>query len=391
MSVRHVGYNGARAMTELNDVYITGIGSFSPGAPLSFEEAERALGPLDRAPDKLRAWIDRVRPIFKEMLSIRAYYYALDPESRRPTHDNLTLCVPCARAAMAEAGVGPGDIDAVLYGGILMENVCPPTTVLLQEALGIPRCAEFAIHSNCTSIYKAIQVAADFLRLGRYRNALVVSSQLSSAFLRSEFYNQSVVDKKDAILRWFLCDGAGALVLTSRPRGPRRLRVVDTYIASAGLGLGPDMYCLMGGQRCQPLEVFERGWHHLKQSFDSVARTAPRLFMEALDDMIARIGVGPAAFRYFLANIPTRHLSDLLLERLKKDDRFRGVTLYSKLAERGYPGPPAILVGLDEFVRETDLRPGERVVNLVTESSKWMHGGFLLEAAGEPGPWPRRG
>jgi 3-oxoacyl-[acyl-carrier-protein] synthase III len=376
-------------MPELSDVYITGVGSASPGAPLSFEEAERVLGPLDGAPQKTRAWVERVRPIFKELLGIRTYYYALDPATRRPIDDNVTMSVRSGRAALAEARFEAAEIDLVLFAGMIMENICPPTTVLLQEELGIPRCAEFAIHSNCTSIYKAIQVASDFLRLGRYRNALVVSSQLSSPVLRSEFFNQALVDKKQALLRWFLCDGAGALVLTSEPRTSRRLRIVETFIEATGLGMGPEMTCVMGGHRCLLPEAFERGWHHLSQDFESVAKVAPRMFWEALDRMLDRTGIDVGRVRHFLANIPTRHLSDLLLEKIENDGRFRDVAIYSKLAERGYPGPPAILIALDEFVRETRLRPGELILSLVTESSKWMHGGFILEAAGDPGAWPR--
>ncbi len=376
-------YNNRPKMAELNDVYISGVGSALPGAPVPFDEADRVLGPLDRAPAKLRAWIERVRPIFKELLGIRFYHYALDPITRRPTDDNLTMSVRSARKALDEAGLKPEDIDLILFAGIAMEYACPPTTVLLQEELKIPRCAEFSIHSNCTSIYKAIQVAADFLRIGRYRNALVVSSQVSSAFLRAEFFNQAVLEKKQILLRWFLSDGAGALVLTSRPQGPNRFRIVDTFVESSGLGLGPDMYCVMGGHRCQPLEVYEKGWHHLNQNFESVAKISPQLFKEAKDAMIARTGVDLSRVRYFLANIPTRHLNDLLVDSLKKDARFRDVALYTKLADQGYPGPPAILIALDEFRREVALRPGDLVMSLVSESSKWMHAGFVLEYAGE--------
>lgn len=57
MELLQVEYNSARAMPVLHDAFITGIGSFSPGDPLSFEDAERVLGPLDEAPAKLRAWI----------------------------------------------------------------------------------------------------------------------------------------------------------------------------------------------------------------------------------------------------------------------------------------------------------------------------------------------
>ncbi|NIQ80113.1 MAG: 3-oxoacyl-ACP synthase, partial [Anaerolineae bacterium] len=55
-----------------------------------------------------------------------------------------------------------------------MEQI-PPITTRIQEALGIDTCSEMAIHSNCTSAYKALMVAHDMVRNGRYKNALVIS------------------------------------------------------------------------------------------------------------------------------------------------------------------------------------------------------------------------
>jgi len=366
------------------DVYITGVGSYSPGDPIPFNRIEDVLGKITEAPPKLLNWIERVRPIFRELLGIDAYYYALDPVTRRPTEDNVTLSVKSAERALAMAGIEAAEIDLLVYAGILMENVCPPTSVLIQEKLKIPECADFAIHSNCTSVYKALQLASDLLANGRYSNALIVTSQLSSSFLRSEFFNQRLLQKKQVILRWFLCDGSGALVLTTQKRPiPKQLRVIDTYVDSPGLGLGPDMYCEMGGTRCNPLEVYEKGWHHLNQNFENIGKVAPGLFRQARIKMMAGSGIKIEDIKYFLANIPTKHLNDLLIGTFKKGLNLKNMVFYTKLAERGYPGPSAILMALDGFLGETPLVKGDLVMSLVTESSKWMHGGFILEYAGK--------
>ena len=71
---------------------------------------------------------------------------------------------------------------------------------------------------------------------GRYNNALVVCGSNVVAFLRSEYFNQKVMTEEEAVLRWFLSDGAGALVLTSEKPGKIPLKVADTYLESVGLG-----------------------------------------------------------------------------------------------------------------------------------------------------------
>lgn len=366
------------------DVYITGMGSFSPGDKIPFDRIDDVLGEITDAPPKLMKWIKKVQPTMKEMLGMEYFHYAIDPVTKKPTEDNVTMCVKSAKKALAMAGMKASDVDLLLYGGAIMEQAAPPTSVLIQDKLNIPYCAEMSIHSNCTSIYKAIQVGTDLIANGRYQSALLMSSQLSSPFLSARYYNQKILIRDQVILRWFLCDGAGALVLSNRKNpGGINLRVVDTYLESVGAGLGPDMYALVGGHRSQPMEVYEHGWHHLTQNITNVARVAPSLCKKGMDNMLARTGLDLARVKYFLANIPTKHFMDIVISGLKKNYQVPQVNFYTKLGERGYQGAPAVLIALDEFFqehsREKKVDRGDILMSLVTESSKWMQGGFILE------------
>jgi len=368
-----------------HEVYVAGLGSFLPNDPVPFTEIESVLGKITEAPPKILNWIDRMRPIMEEMLGVETCHYAMDPETRAPTEDNVTMSVKAADKAMAMAGISKEDIDLIVYAGVVMENLCPPTTVLIQEAMGIPDVAEYAVHSNCTSIYKAIQLAADQIALGRYKTALIMTSQLSSPFLRAEHYNQKVLTKPQILLRWFLSDGAGAIVLTRDPSlGRKRMKVVETYTESIGLGEGPDMYCIIGGQHINLLEAYEHGWHHLTQNFERVARLALDLGKKAADRMVDRLGLDWSSIRYFFMNVPTKHIGDQMMADMQRDKDIPNLEVYSKLSEHGYPGPCAIIHGLDGFLQERTPQKGEIMFSVVAESSKWMYAGFVLEYLGAP-------
>ena len=69
---------------------------------------------------------------------------------------------------------------------------------------------------------------------------------------------------------------------------------------------------------------------------------------------------------------------DVVVKRLRKE-LHPGLEFYTKLSTRGYQGAPAIIIAIDDYLRETDMRPGDRIVSFVTESSKWMHAGFILD------------
>jgi 3-oxoacyl-[acyl-carrier-protein] synthase-3 len=361
------------------NVYLAGIGSFSPGDPVPFDKIEDVLGRITDAPEKLLKRIDRMRPIMKEMLGVEYSHYALDPNTRQITETNVSMSVKAANKALEMANMNASQIDLIVYAGIFFDHMCPPTSVFVQEALNIPHCAEISIHSNCTAIYKALQVASDLIACGRYKNAIVVTSQLSSPFLQAEYFNQKVMTEEQVILRWFLSDGAGALVLSSNKPAKPCLKVLDTYLESVGVGLEPAMKMLIGASRSNVLEIYKNGWHHLTQDLKTVAKLAPELGRKGFRRMRGKCNFDPSKIKCFFLNIPTKHLMDTGVEIIKTELNNPDLYFYTKLSTRGYPGAPAIIIALDEYLHETSLNPGDLLVSFVTESSKWMHAGFILE------------
>jgi 3-oxoacyl-[acyl-carrier-protein] synthase III len=362
------------------DVYMAGIGSYSPGDPVPFDKIEDVLGRLTNAPARVLKRIDRIRPIMKEMLGIEYSHYALDPTTRQLTETNVTMSVKSSNKALEMAKMDAAQIELIVYAGIFYDYMCPPTSVFVQEALNIPHCAEIAIHSNCTAIYKALQVASDLIDYGRYDNALVIASQLSSPFLRAEYYNQRVITEEQAVLRWFLSDGAGALVLTSNKPAKPSLKVLNTYLESVGVGIEPSMKMLIGATKSNLHEIYENGWHHLTQDFKTVAKLAPELARKGSREMLQKWNLFDLSrVKCFFLNIPTKHLMDIGIKMAKAESKNPDLPYYTKLSTRGYPGAPAIIIALDEYLHETRLNPGDQLVSFVTESSKWMHAGFILE------------
>ncbi len=360
------------------EVYISGLGSYSPGSPVPFDQIEDVLGKITEAPPKLLKRIERMRPVMKELLGIEYSYYALDPKTRQKTENNVSMCVKSANIALERAELKAEQVDLIVYAGILYDYLCPPSSVLVQDALNIPYCAEIAIHSNCTAIYKALQVAADLVANGRYNNALVVTSQLSSAFLRSEYYNQKMLTEEQVILRWFLSDGAGAVVVSSAPPPKNGFRIVDTYLESVGVGIEPTMRMLIGAENSILPEIYDKGLHHLTQDIKVVSKLAPTLGLKGFRTMVEKTGLDVASLRCFFANVPTKHLMDQIIKDVRSNWN-NTIPFYTKLATRGYQGAPAIIIALDEYMHENDLKSGDTLASFVTESSKWMHAGFILE------------
>lgn len=374
-----------------NSVYIAGSGAFLPGSAVPFDQIETVLGELLEAPPKIQRWIKNTGKIMGELLEVKKFHYALDPETRQFTHDNVSMAVQAAHRALQLARMTPTDIDLICYGSAHQDQM-PTASVRIQEALEIEACDELSIHANCTSAYKALYLAHELIKNGKNKNALVLSSNIASSELCAEYYNQKLVDKESLFLRWFLCDGAGAVILTKDPHKSIGFELRHTYIESVGGKRKPHMFNLRPAYWMNPKEEFEHGYHHLRQRFRNSLATevfqepGGSVFLGGFKRMMSEANIDLRSVKYLQINLPTKHIIDSVMDEFRK----LGVphsTLYTKLGELGYSGPPMVFICLDKMIREERFRAGDLVASFVTEVSKFMQAGYVLECiADRSGP-----
>jgi len=92
------------------------------------------------------------------------------------------MALPACRAALEQAGVDAGDVDAILCAASNHERPYPAIAIEIQNLLGTGGFA-FDMNVACSSATFGIQAAADMIRSGSVRKALVVSPEICSAHL----------------------------------------------------------------------------------------------------------------------------------------------------------------------------------------------------------------
>ena len=363
-------------------IKLTGTGSFLPGAPVTIDQVDYFLGELTRAPVKIQKWLTRMKLLMKEMLEVEYYHFAIDPKTREFTEDNVTMSIKCARKALEMAGLHPGNLELIIYGSAHQDQM-PTASVRIQEALGIDRCGELSIHANCTSAYKGILLAHDLLRTGRYRNALVISSSISSSELRAEYYHQELLKKEEVFLRYFLSDGAGAVLMQAEERMTGGFYLENSYMESIGGNKPASMLNHRPAYWINPRIEYEQGLHHLSQMFNEQLRShfheeEGSVFYQGLKRMLNRYPIDLQKIRFFQVNFPSRHISEIVLEECENLG-IRKSAFYSKIASMGYVGPPMVFICLDKIMREEEMKKGDLVLSFVTEVSKFMQAGFTFQ------------
>lgn len=364
-------------------VRIAGTSSYLPGKPIKFNEINNYLGKFTKAPMKIQRWTENIQPIMEEMLGIEYCHYAFNSETRAFDEDNLSLSVKAAQLALKDSGIEAKEIDLLIYAGAYSHQI-PPVSTRIQEALGIKICGEFHIHSNCTSVYKAIKLAHTFLKTGEYKNALVVSSSVASSCFIPEFYNQEKVTKNDIFLRWYLCDGAGAFVMTADDEKKKGFYLENTYIESAGGEKKSAMYNEYKYHWTNPLLDYENGAHHVKQlylnemsehAFDENKKT---IFYNALNRMIDIQKIDLSSLKSFVVNMPSRSVRQQIMEECSDIPGLSEDKFYSAIEKIGYTGPPAAIISIDSILKDKTFENGDLIMSFVMEVSKFMQAGFTI-------------
>ena len=92
------------------------------------------------------------------------------------------MAVDAARKALAQAGRTAADVDAVICAASNLERAYPAVAIEIQSLLGIKGFA-FDMNVACSSATFGIQAAADMIRSGSIRSALVVNPEICSGHL----------------------------------------------------------------------------------------------------------------------------------------------------------------------------------------------------------------
>jgi len=365
-------------MVNLKEVELVSTGYYLPGEPIPFDQIDLVVGEFHSLSPLEKKRISKYKGMMKKILK-GCSYLAIDPVSRKPLETITSLSVKAIKKALETADLKINEIEYIALGAPLPDYMTPPTTPFIQEELGIERCSEIEIHSNCTSMTKAMEVAQNALQVGKYKNAVVVYAQNPSSYLTRNFYNQDRLGIENMLLRWFLSDSAGAVVLKAADKVKTGIKLVGTYNESIGEKLKPSMWMYFGAANFNLKEVYEQGKHHFGQDYQLVNKLGPIIQVEGLKTMLNRLNLKGKEVDHLLISIPSYQLENEAKKKTAAEVGIAENKWFDNVGTKGYCGGASLITSLQELIEKGGFNTGERTLCFVTESSKWMVGGFLLE------------
>lgn len=408
------------------EAFVVATGSFLPGDPVDNDKAEQILGSLSRYGSKARR-------IVQKNNGICLRHYALDPESRTPTHTNAQLT---ALAVRNLAHIPPGNaagpvrapldsIELLSCGTSSPDQMIPAHASMVQGELALGPCAVHTAAGVCLSGLNALKMAHLSVVASDLDRAVVTGSELVSAHLRKERYelpgndllhplrplpletaagverlsHEPEVGFENEFLRWSLSDGAGACMVDHAPgRHGLSLKIDWIDLVSYAHELPTCMYmgALRNGERklvgwpsfFTQSEVASSGALLCGQDAKLLARHIVTVCIDASLGWVGRRrALDTRTCSWFLPHYSSEFF------RADLHDRMAAIGCgipyerwFTNLTRCGNTGSASLFVMLDELCRSGRLDVGQTILCFVPESARfsvgWMH---LTVVAGSEG------
>jgi len=257
---------------------LAGIGAYLPERVVSNDELARTVDTTD-------AWI-------RERTGIQQRHFAAPHETA------AFMGAAAARAALADAGALPSDVDGIILATSTPDQAFPATALRVQAALGVTKGFGFDIAAACAGFVYALSVADSMIKCGQAKGVLVIGSEVYSRILNWD-------DRGTCVL---FGDGAGAVFLRAGEGTGTDQGILSTHIHAQGT-LGDILY--VDGAVGQPDKP-----GHLVMHGREVFRHAVSRLAEAVEEALAANNLTAADIDWLVPHQANRRIIDAMGRKL---------------------------------------------------------------------------
>jgi 3-oxoacyl-[acyl-carrier-protein] synthase-3 len=258
------------------------------------------------------------------------------------SQSNVDMAEHASRAAIAAAGLEPGDIEMISYGTTTPDLIFPNAGVLLQDRLGCRGGPAFALEAACSGFIYALAVADKFVRAGSVRRALVVGSEVLSR----------IVDQDDRSTAILFGDGAGAVVLEASEQPG----IISTHLHADG-SYKHLMYCTGGPSRGAAPGNMAAG-DFVRMAGSEVFKLAVTLLGRVVDETLAANNLEKSAIDWLVPHQANLRIIQAVAKKLSLPMERVIVTVH----EHGNTSTASVPLALDVGVRDGRIKHGDMLL-----------------------------
>lgn len=274
------------------------------------------------------------------------------------------LAVEAAKKALAQRGLAPTDIEAIIVGTVTPDMLFPSTACLVQNKLGAKGAWGFDLSAACSAFLYSLQVGAQFIASGKHKHVMTIGSDVMS----------SIIDYTDRATCVIFGDGAGAAIL--EPAEDDSVGIIDFIHEVDGSG-GQFLY-MPGGGSLNPStkETVEKKMHYVHQDGQQVFKFAVRKQTELCMKLLERNGLKGSDIDVFIPHQANLRIINATAERLE----LRPESIIVNIDRFGNTTAGTIPLAMNTAIEEGKLKKGSLVL-LASVGAGFTIGATLLRWA----------
>ena len=298
----------------------------------------------------------------KERSGIEQRYFVKDGTS---TSD---LAASASRLALEQAGLGPADIDYLVFATMTPDHFFPGSGSILQSKLGLRNLPALDIRQQCTGFIYGLQVSDALLKAGAARRLLLVGAETHSPFMPFSDWETvlGLADREPTAEaraihtqvrdRSVLFGDAGAAVVLERDDAEVERGLIDFELHSDGSNY-QKLY-VPSGMAHRPYisaEMIARLEHVPHMDGKHVFRMAVTKMPEVTRSLLARHGLSVSDVKMFIFHQANLRINEAVQQALG----IPAERIYNNIQRYGNTTAATIPIAYDECRRSGRIKPGD--------------------------------
>jgi len=262
-----------------------------------------------------------------------------------PGETTSTMSAEAVRRLMAQRGLGPDDIGALIVATVTPDMMFPATACLVQDQVGLRNTWGFDLSAACSGFLYALTTGAQLVAAGAHQRVIVVGADLMSAII-------DPIDRTTAVL---FGDGAGAVLLEPAEAG---FGLLDFYHRVDGSGRAELLMPAGGSLQPASHESVDARGHFLQQNGKAVFKFAVTQMAECITTILQRHQLTPDHIAMVIPHQANQRILDATAERLGLPEG----RMASVIARYGNTTAATLPLALEDVVRDGRVKRGDLVI-----------------------------
>ncbi|MFC6094744.1 beta-ketoacyl-ACP synthase III [Saccharothrix lopnurensis] len=249
----------------------------------------------------------------------------------KPDELLVDMAVEAGAKALADAGLAPSDIGAVLVATCTMPSQIPNAAAQVAHRIGIRAAAAFDVNAACAGFCYALATASDMVRAGTTEHVLVIGAEKLTDWV-------DPLDRSTAII---FADGAGAAVV-GRSDEP---------------GIGPVAWG-SAGDLADMISIQDRD-SFIVQEGQSVFRWATTQIAPVALRAVELAGLDAADVDVFVPHQANLRIIEAIAKRLRAKGAREDLVVARDIVDSGNTSSASIPLALDHLRAAGEARSGD--------------------------------